>query len=228
MPADATDGGKRSGVTRIIAFGDSTTAPRGELVVFADLLAQELPKRGMKVEVINSGVPGNNTEQARERFEKDVLARKPDAVVLWFGLNDAAVDVYLNATEPRVSLERYENNLRSFVRQLREKGIAAVLMTPNPMTWTKEILGYYGKAPYRPEDPDGMNVVMGPYVEAVRRTAREERAALVDAFQAFRDAGTAAEGGMDEFLLDGMHPNNAGHRLVANLLMPYFLRNAPR
>jgi len=211
---------------KIIAFGDSTTAPRGPLVVYADLLRAELAKRGQPAEVINSGVPGNNTEQARERFACDVLAPEPDAVILWFGLNDSAIDVYLNATAPRVAVETYETNLRFFVAQLKARDIYVILMTPNPMTWTDELRGYYARPPYKPLDPDGMNVTLGPYLDAVRRIARNQRVPLVDVNQAFRGFGKSSTGGMDALLLDGMHPNDAGQRLVAERLLPLLIAEA--
>ena len=63
----------------LVAFGDSTTAPRGELIVYSKLLQEELPGRGMPVRVINAGVGGNNTEPARARFARE---RDPEMVVV--------------------------------------------------------------------------------------------------------------------------------------------------
>ena len=48
------------------------------------------------------------------------------------------------------------------------------------------------------------------------RTA--EGAGLVDVYRAFQERGEEDGGSVDALLLDGMHPNAAGHRLVANLL----------
>src|SRR4051794_36867921 len=63
----------------IVAFGDSTTAPReGLKMPYAQVLAEELPRRGVAATVFNAGVPGNNTTQAMARLDKDVLSRKPD------------------------------------------------------------------------------------------------------------------------------------------------------
>lgn len=78
----------------IVAFGDSTTAPRGNLVVYSTLLQSELFAQGQPIRVVNSGVGGNTTEVARDRFERDVLAYQPDLVVVQFGINDSAVDVW--------------------------------------------------------------------------------------------------------------------------------------
>ncbi len=88
---------------KIVAFGDSTTAPRGNLKVYADILRDELTG----VQVINAGVGGNTTSMARLRFEADVLTHAPDLVLIQFGINDSAIDVSRGAAQPRVSRETY-------------------------------------------------------------------------------------------------------------------------
>lgn len=205
----------------IVAFGDSTTAPRGELVVYAMLVENALAAKGIPAKVVNAGVPGNTTSQARARLEKDVLAHNPNLVIIQFGINDAAVDVWRTppAARPRVSLQQYENNLHHFVRMLKERDAGVVLMTPNPCRWTKELLKRYGKPPYRPDDPDGFNVLLCDYAEIVRRVAGQENVTLVDVYAAFQAYGKEPGQSVADLLLDGMHPNDRGQLLVANLLL---------
>jgi lysophospholipase L1-like esterase len=207
---------------RIIAFGDSTTAPRGELVVFADLIRERLnaDAPGAAVDVINAGVPSNTTEDARQRFESDVLSQDPDLVILQFGINDSAIDVWKGDTASRIRFETYVENLRTMVHRLKGAGVDAILMTPNPMCWTELMLSYYAKPPYDTNDPDGMNAPLRPYTQAVRDVAREEGVMLVDADAAFREYATAPGRAIGDLLLDGCHPNAAGHRIEADLLMP--------
>src|SRR5215203_3672451 len=98
----------------IVVFGDWTTAPREGLIVYGTLLESALRSQGVWVNVINAGVRGNTTDHAAERFHTDVVSHHPDLVVLQFGINDSAVDVWKHppATQPRVSLEQYGKNLR--------------------------------------------------------------------------------------------------------------------
>ena len=70
---------------RIISFGDSLTAPRPGVITYTDVLAKVLP------EVINRGVPGNTSSQARARFAADVLDNHPDLVIIQLGATDAAM-----------------------------------------------------------------------------------------------------------------------------------------
>ena len=210
----------------IVAFGDSTTALRGSLTVYATILQEEL--RGVRV--INAGVGGHTTEMARARFEKDVLAHKPAIAIIQFGINDAAVDVWKKppATKPRVTAERYEANLRHFTETLKLAGARVILMTPNPVRWTPKLKEMYGKPPYKPNDPDGFNILLDGYADIVRKVARETGAALVDAREAFAAQGRKPGESVDGLLLDGMHPNDRGQRLVAGLLMDHLLAMAKK
>lgn len=212
----------------IVAFGDSITAPRGKLKVYASLLEEELAARGRKVRVVNAGIGGNTTEQGRARFDADVLAQRPDVVIVFFGANDAAVDVWKTppATAPRVARERYEANLREFCRRLKVCGAQPILVAPSPFRWTPAMKKMYGRAPYRPDDADGFNVLLAQYAETARRVAREERVPLADAYTAFQDYGRRPGQSVDALLGDGMHPNAAGQLLLADLLLP-LLGEAP-
>jgi len=203
----------------LVAFGDSTTAPRESLEVYSDLLERQLKAKTPAARVINAGVRGNNTEDASRRFQRDVLDHKPDLVVLQFGINDSAVDVWKDppTDKPRVDLKNFRNHLHYFISTLKTRGVKVVLMTPNPLRWTPRLRELYGKPPYHPEDPEGMNRLLLTYAAAVRELALEESVALVDIDAAFRDYARG-HGSLDDLLLDGMHPNQHGQRIVAELL----------
>jgi len=172
------------------------------------------------VRVVNAGVGGNTTEMARRRFEADVLSHQPRIAIVQFGINDAAVDVWKTppATQPRVSLDRYEANLRHFVQTLKSRGALVVLMTPNPLRWTPKLKEMYGRPPYQPDELDGFNGLLMRYCEAVRRVARDERVDLIDVQRAFLLRAQQPGLSADALLSDGMHPNDQGQRLVADLL----------
>lgn len=203
----------------IIMFGDSTTARReGEVKqVYADRVQESLLKIGSSLAVYNAGVGSNTTALARSRFTKDVLAHKPRVVVIQFGLNDACVDVWKNppATAPRISLTNYEANLRWLIGASREANIKPILMTTNPLRWSSKMKELYSRPPYRPDEPDGFDKpVLAAYNELVRKLAAELKVPLVDVHAAF------SEKQPDDLLLDGMHPNDAGHTIIAELLLP--------
>jgi lysophospholipase L1-like esterase len=210
----------------MVAFGDSTTAPRAGLVVYTQLLESELPARGIEVKVSNAGVPSSSTDDARKRFEKDVLTQNPTLVIIQFGINDSMVNVWMNppATESSVPIREYADNLQYFVRALKQRNVKVILMTPNPLRWTPQLVGLYGKPPYQPESADGLNLLLKDYAEVVRQVARSEKVELVDVYAAFAAYGRERGKSVDGLLSDGMHPNNSGHRLIADLLIKQIMK----
>lgn len=160
----------------LVAFGDSTTAPREETKVYAESLAEAFADRGWDVEVLNAGVGGNTTRKAKSRFEADVLSRSPSMVIIQFGINDSAIDVWEDppVSDPRVSLDEYRANLEYFIDEIRQRGGTPILMTPNAIRWTPPSLKLYGRAPYDPDDEDGFNFSLEKYVEVVRQIAKEK------------------------------------------------------
>jgi len=205
----------------IVAFGDSITAPRKNVVTYSDLIRKEVEKKALDVKVVNSGVPGNTTAIAKERFEKDVLAHKPDFVIIQFGTNDAAIDVWKDppATVSRVHIDVYEQNLRGFITQLKKMGAQVILVTPAPTRWADKLREMYGKPPYDPKDPDGFNIILKDYVQRAREVAKSEKVVLVDLFTAFYKYHEVKGQTMDDLFLDGLHPNSKGQEIEAALLL---------
>ena len=75
---------------RIIFFGDSITQagvqPTGYITRLKQMLDEK--KIGDKYELIGAGIGGNKAYDLYLRMDDDVLAKKPDAVVIWVGVND--------------------------------------------------------------------------------------------------------------------------------------------
>jgi lysophospholipase L1-like esterase len=205
----------------LVVFGDSVTAPRAGVRVYGEVLREELLFGDKAIEVINAGVPGNTTVQALKRLDADVLQKRPDTVVVLFGINDAAVDVWKNppATRPRTPLEAYRTNLKAIAYSLKSVGAHVILMTPNPLYWSETTRKLYGKPPYAPEDRDGFNVILRGYAAAVREVAREEGVALVDVFEVFENQPVVQSGDAVRLIPDGMHPNSEGQGVIAGALI---------
>ena len=206
--------------TIIVAFGDSTTATRGQLNIYAKRLAAAPLLKPFDLKIINAGVGGNNTSLASKRFNRDVLRHHADLVVIQFGINDAAVDVWRTppATLPRISLKEFEINLKHFITASQSQGAQVILMTPNPIRWTSKLKTLYGKAPYVASDPDGFNKLLVNYAASVRKLANKHNVPLVDIYQVFQDYNKQPNQSIDTLLLDGMHPNDRGHQIIAELL----------
>jgi lysophospholipase L1-like esterase len=199
-------------IRTLVVFGDSTSAPRPGIRVFASILQDRMPG----VHIVNAGIAGNTTRDSLARLNRDVISYRPDVVTIFFGINDSAVDVWKGAAEPRVSLVEYSANLRQIVARIRAAGATPILLTPNPVSWTPDLLKLYSKAPYRPKDPDGWNILLRRYADCVRQIAAEEKIGLVDVDRVFRAYAAEPGHGLRDLLVDGMHPNDEGHRLIAD------------
>ena len=214
----------------IVMFGDSTTAPRGKLKVYATRVETMLQSIGSSLGVHNAGIGGNTTRDALKRLQTDVLKYKPRIVVMQFGINDSAVNVWQKppATEPRVPLAEYLSNLRRMITAAQNAKAKVILMTTNPLRWTPKLKELYGKPPYNPAAEDGFDSAMlAGYNEALRKLAADLKVPLVDVRAAYPEFAAKHQTTIEGMLLDGMHPNDLGQQLVAELLVPA-IRDAVR
>ena len=60
--------------------------------------------------------------------------------------------------------------------------------------------------------------MLDKYAAAMRKIAAEEKVTLIDVNQAYYDYSQNNAVKLDNMFLDGMHPNNTGHKLVAEML----------
>ncbi|WP_018626287.1 SGNH/GDSL hydrolase family protein [Niabella aurantiaca] len=198
----------------IVAFGNSTTAPRtGVQKVYARRLHEKLDSLGIANTVINSGVPSSHSGSikdnsfakvihARDRFDTAVLQHHPDWVTINFGLNDAYQDKG-PGTPSRIPLKQFKKNINYFIRRIRKQGGQIVLLTPNPLGSRFERYRY-----------DRVK----SYADAIRKIARRKHLHLVDSWQLFYDYTNALGQPLDLLFTDGIHPNDEGHRLIAAAL----------
>ena len=75
---------------RIVAIGDSITAKGGYLHYIEQVLARNYPELN-DLRIINAGVGGQDAEHLANRFERDVLAKRPTIVIINAGLNDVGL-----------------------------------------------------------------------------------------------------------------------------------------
>lgn len=196
--------------TRIIAFGNSTTASRRSVTgVYAQRLPGHLLDAGIKNQVINEGIPGSHTghlvdndhhriPHALDRFEEAVLGQDPDAVIICFGINDSWIDK--GKESPRISREKFRMNLHSMIDALKSRKVSVVLMTPNALG---QRIGSQQKE------------MTAEYVQIVRDLADSENLALIDQWNLIKQYGEKKDQEIDELLLDGIHPNDRWHELLA-------------
>lgn len=203
----------------IVAFGNSTTEQLDHFAekVYAKRLEEKLRNTGLNVKVINAGISGNTTEDAKKRFKTGVLANNPDYVIIQFGINDSTIDFDAGKTKPKVSRKRYIDNLKYFISILRSKNIKVILMTPNPLRWPPGAIEHFEKSPYDVNNPKGLNIILRDYAQSVRTIAKNTNTHFIDIFRHFETMEVQNKN-LLEYIPDGIHPNDTGHEMIADLL----------
>jgi acyl-CoA thioesterase I len=181
---------------RIVAFGDSITAggeaSEPKLIFWerwAEALRAKYPRAS--IEAINGATGGDTTVQGLQRLQEKVLSRKPDLVLIGFGMNDH------NREGFGVPLETFAANLRALVDRTRAATGAEVVLfsafPPNPK-W------HYGSHH------------MEAYAAATEQVAREKQCALADVYPVWMSL--AARKAPEDLLANDInHPNDFGHWL---------------
>lgn len=197
---------------KIVTFGNSTTAFRNTITgVYSQRLPELLLKKGIPNMIYNEGVGGSHTgrladndrhkvKHALERLELGVLAKNPDVTVVCFGINDSWID--MGKDTPRIPLEDFEKNLTYIVEAIQKEGSSVILMTPNALGKRHEKWRYDGTK---------------KYVELIREIAKQQDVPLVDQWKIWENYATSGKD-IDDFLLDGTHPNDIWHAQLADLL----------
>ena len=145
---------------------------------------------------VGRGISGQTTPQMLARFRQDVIALKPAVVVLLGGTNDVAGN-----TGPS-TLEMIEDNIASMAELAQANGIAVVLSSVLP------VFDYLWKPGL---EPAGKIVALNAWI---RQYAAEHGAEYVDYHSAMADE---RQGLKAELTRDGVHPNEAGYRVMAPL-----------
>jgi lysophospholipase L1-like esterase len=211
----------------IVLFGASSTALRPGTKTYGELLQQTFQEKNIPVEVINAGVPGNTTALALQRFQKDVLDHNPSLVVIQFGINDSAVDVWKDPPikKPRVELPDFLMNMELIIDRIHNQNGEVILMSPQRMSWSKKTRELYGKPPYVLDDEDGFNVILDTYVAGLRELAVRKNDRFIDINAAYSKHPSGYGEPYSKLLnQDGMHPNDKGHKLVFDLLIEQLSR----
>jgi len=160
---------------------------------WAPLFASQFPGKPF----VGRGISGQTTPQMLARFQQDVVALQPSVVVILAGTNDIAGN-----TGP-MTLEMTEDNLRAMTEMAQRHGIRVVLSSVLP------VYDYPWKPGLEPAPKIiALNAWIKRYAAEVGETYLDYHSAMVD-----------ARGGLPPSLArDGVHPNEAGYRMMAPLV----------
>ncbi len=145
---------------------------------------------------IDRGISGQTTPQMLIRFRPDVIDLDPGIVLILAGTNDIAGN-----TGPS-TLEMIEGNIASMAQLASANGIKVILCSVLPA------FDY----PWKPGLEPAQKIVI--LNEWIRKYARKNKFDYLDYYSSLADE----KGGMkDGYSFDGVHPNEAGYRVMEDL-----------
>ena len=188
---------------RIVAMGDSITQAGGYLRMVDQVLAEQYPELKLP-KIANAGISGHKAENMVARFEKDVVAKRPNVVTISVGINDVWHRV--KAPHDEKVLATYKENVTKMVEMAQAAGAKVILIAPTVIQ----------------EDPANEgNVRLKLYVAALQDIAKSKNATFIDLHQVFLDAmakrpeAIALDAKKHAYTSDGVHMRPAGDAIMA-------------
>ena len=230
----------------VVSLGDSCTFGVG--LRQEETYAGQLSARG--IETVNAGVPGYNSYSGLRHLQNSsLLSLHPKLITVYFGWNDhwraiATERMFARLRGParysrvasrllnlqrsfwdpgwgdfrlvaQVPLAQFKENLRELIATSRSSGAAVVLITaPSEPRLIEEHKGFFADHSLAEFNEHAR------YVQAVREMAAATGAGLVD-FD--RELKRRSSPDPHEYFLDAIHLNRKGHRVLADMLVPWVI-----
>ncbi|MFH0963742.1 MAG: SGNH/GDSL hydrolase family protein [Planctomycetota bacterium] len=205
-------------IRRVVALGESTTwgysvSEKGKCWV-SQVVRMLEEFQGSEIDLINQGIGSNvltpecpayefsAKPSGLERVEADLIAHRPDMVFLSYGLNDS---------RGGTSSEVFRRAYQELIDRIRAK-IEPVIVIVNTYYMHE---AFYASCEHWRESSYDLTEV---YNLVIQQVAEANGLILADVY--------AAEVGVD-WIIDGdhCHPNDLGHRIIANRVFEAIVRN---
>jgi lysophospholipase L1-like esterase len=191
--------------TKVIFFGDSITQQGvnpGGYVTRIDSMCR-LEGMGDKFEFIGAGIGGNKVYDLYLRMDDDVLAKNPDIVIIYIGVND----VWHKATSGTgTDPDKFEKFYTAILKKLKDRNIKVILCTPAAIG---------EKTDFSNQQDGDMNA----YSNIIRGLAQKNNLPLVDLRKIFLDydmKNNPENKDRGILTIDKVHLNAKGNQLVAD------------
>jgi lysophospholipase L1-like esterase len=190
---------------KVVFFGDSITEaavkPDGYITRIKDLASHD--KLADRYDFIGAGISGNKVYDLYLRVEDDVLAKNPDVVIIYIGVNDVW---HKRSHGTGTDADKFEKFYSALIKKLTHRNIKIALCTP-------AVIG---------EKTDFSNELDGDlnhYSNIIRTLASKNNLPLIDLRKAFleynlKNNSENKESGI--LTSDRVHLNAAGNQFVAS------------
>nr|WP_290934187.1 GDSL-type esterase/lipase family protein [Haliscomenobacter sp.] len=195
-------------VVKVVLFGDSITQAGIQPGGYITKMKEALAKQGIKdkYQLIGAGIGGNKVYDLYLRLEEDVLAQKPNIVVIYVGVNDVWHKTsHQTGTDP----DKFEKFYVALVKKFQTNGIKVICCTP----------AVIGERTDHSNQQDGD---LNRYSTMIRDIAAKYDCPVADLRKEFlaynlKNNPKNQESGI--LTTDRVHLNDVGNQLVADLLL---------
>ncbi|GAC1589997.1 MAG: hypothetical protein NVS3B19_10320 [Ginsengibacter sp.] len=193
---------------RVVFFGDSITqmgVNKNGYIVRANKILED---KGIsnQFELIGAGIGGNKIYDLYLRMEDDVLAKGPDIVVVWVGVNDVwHKSSFGTGTDP----DKFEKFYVAIIKKLQAKNIKVLITTPAAIGERIDNSN--------PQDGD-----INSYSNIIRTIAINNNCGLIDLRKEFISYNLSHNNDNKEsgiLTTDRVHLNDTGNEFVAQKMV---------
>jgi acyl-CoA thioesterase-1 len=227
-------------ISKYLVSGDSISKGvifdevKNKYVVLADNYVALLQNR-LKGTVYNTAKFGNTLIKGISRLRHDIVKDTPDIVLIEYGGNDCdynwneIADHPESLHEPKTNFNQFEKQLKEIVEFLKTNKIMPILMTLPPLN-----ADHYLKWVSKNNPLAEMNILrwLGSvtriywwqerYSSTIIKVAEETKTRWIDIRGAFLQYPD-----FNKFLcLDGIHPNQDGHKIIADKIIDFITNSS--
>lgn len=161
-----------------------------------------LVKEALGVEVLNRGVPGDTTGGMLVRLDRELEHRRPALVAIMGGFND----IFFGGTDATA-----RGNMAAMTHQLAARNIQPLLCSPVPLLVEEAREDWAGAVDFFASQEMGSE-----YVAWLRRFVAAFHVPFLDFWAEFE---RLVREGRRDLYVDGLHPNAAGQRIMADMFI---------
>ncbi len=200
-------GFKRDKTKKVVFFGDSITQagvqPKGYITVMKDMLQKE---GNTGYDLIGAGIGGNKVYDLYLRMDSDVLAKSPDIVIIYVGVNDVW---HKSSSGTGTDADKFEKFYRAIIKKLEAANAKVILVTPATIGEKKNYVNQ--------QDGD-----LNKYSGIIKSIGADMHVPVVDLrtlFENYEQQHNTNDVDRGVLTVDGVHLNDTGNQLVAETIL---------
>lgn len=193
--------------TRIVFFGDSITQAGVGKTGYITKMAEMIGTLGLasKYELIGAGIGGNKIYDLYLRHEEDVIAKKPNIVIIYVGINDVW---HKTTSRTGTDADKFERFYNALIKRLQKANIQVVICTPTVI----------GEKYDATNENDGD---LNAYSNIIRKIASDNQCKLIDlrkAFLTYEEKNNIENKASGILTTDRVHLTEAGNQFLAETM----------